>query len=116
VKNGNAVPEDGVSCFDSAGFDQRESGALLVDVRRSARTLAVTLVEALDAATGVDELLLAGIKRMALVAEFDAEVAVDGRLRRECVPAGALHRGVRVVGMDFGFHGDPLTFCCMIFW
>ena len=36
---------------------------------------AVALVEPLDAATGVDQLLLAGEERVALVAELDVELA-----------------------------------------
>ena len=35
--------------------------------------LAVALVEALDAATGVDQLLLAGEERVALVAQLDLQ-------------------------------------------
>jgi hypothetical protein len=37
--------------------------------------LAITLVEALDAATGVNQLLLTGEVRVALVAEFNVEIA-----------------------------------------
>jgi hypothetical protein len=37
--------------------------------------LAITLVEALDAATGVNQLLLTSEVRVALVAEFDVEIA-----------------------------------------
>jgi hypothetical protein len=37
--------------------------------------LAITLVEALDAATGVNQLLLTSEVRVALVAEFNVEIA-----------------------------------------
>ena len=40
-----------------------------------ALALAVALVEALDAAAGVDELLLAGEERVALVAQLDVQLA-----------------------------------------
>ncbi len=48
------------------GDDQSLSGAL---------ALAVALVEALDAAAGVDQLLLAGEERVALVAQLDVQLA-----------------------------------------
>jgi len=40
--------------------------------------LAITLVEALDAATGVNQLLLTSEVRVALVAEFNVEIASTG--------------------------------------
>src|SRR5438045_576643 len=59
--------------------------------------------EALDAAARVDELLLAGVERMAGRADLDVEL----RLRRagiELVAARAANVGEDVVGMDAGLH------------
>ena len=70
------------------------------------RTLSV-LAEALDAARGVDELLLARVERMAVA----TDVGVNLRLRGasgELITAGALDRGGRVRRMDIGFHGGCL--------
>ena len=47
--------------------------------------LAVALVEALHATTGVDKLLLACEERMAFVAEFDIEIATTGAASGERV-------------------------------
>ena len=47
-------------------------GFLLADLRGSVAEL---VGEALDASTGVDELLLAGVERVALGAQFDVQLA-----------------------------------------
>jgi hypothetical protein len=73
----------------------------------SARLLRELLTEPLDAARRVDEALLARVERVAL----RADVGVNLRLRRtslECIAAGALHSGRGVLGMDVGFHDEPL--------
>jgi hypothetical protein len=70
----------------------------------------VLLGEALDAAGGVNELLLAGEEGMAARADFDIQpVALDGRTGREIVAAGAMYRYGVIVGMNTGFHDAP--FC-----
>src|SRR5690606_9261794 len=69
---------------------------------------AVALVEALDAATGVHQLLLAGVERVALVAELDELLARLGRAGRERVAARALDGDFVVDGVDVGLHGDLL--------
>lgn len=51
---------------------------------RCVLALAVTLVEALDASTSVDKLLLTGEERVALVAKFERERA------RLCAASGEL--------------------------
>ena len=66
----------------------------------------VTLVEALDTATCIDELLLAGEVRVALVAEFEAEVAGAGALGNEGITACALHGYVGINRVDVGLHDD----------
>src|SRR5687768_7727244 len=67
---------------------------------------AVALVEALDAATGVDQLLLAGEVRVALVAELDTQVPGLRALCGEGVATGALDGQVGVRGMDVCLHDD----------
>ena len=60
-------------------------------------------LEALDAATGVDELLLARVEGVALRAELDAQ-RWDGRTGRELVPAGTVHLALDVIGVNVGLH------------
>src|SRR5262245_49621805 len=81
-----------------------------VDREDSALTLFVTvlLAEAIHATGGVDQLLLARIERVALA----ADVGMDLRLRRarlERVAARALDGGGVVLGMNAGFHLEPLV-------
>jgi len=83
--------------FDFCGFDLGSS-------------VGVLLGEALDAAGGVNQLLLAGEEGMAARADFDIQlVALDGRTSREIVAAGAVHRYGVIVGVNTGFHETP--FC-----
>ena len=71
--------------------------------------LGVLLLEALDAAGGVHELLFAGEEGMAIRANFHAQhVAFDGRARLEGIAAGAVHCNGMIVGMNAGFHGAPI--------
>jgi hypothetical protein len=56
-------------------------------------------LEPLDATTGVDQLLFAGVERVALRAKLDVQV-VFGRPRVELVAARAVHVGKGVIGMD----------------
>ena len=65
----------------------------------------VLFLEALDAASGVHEFLLAGEERVATGADFDAQhVALDGRARLEGMPASAMDGHSVVIGVDPGFH------------
>ena len=66
--------------------------------------VAVAALEALDAATGVDQLLLAGEERVALVAELHAEL-LPGGPGDEGVPARAADGRGLVLGVDIGSHG-----------
>ena len=84
--------------------DGRARRRSLLDVGWSVLASAVTTIETLDAAAGVDELLLAREERGALVAQFNGEVTLDGRLRGEHVAARALHLRVAVCGMNIGLH------------
>ena len=62
-----------------------------------------TLVEALDASAGIDQLLLAGEEGVALGADFNTEIR-DGRTGLDGVAAGAPDNGGLIIGMNFLFH------------
>src|ERR1700733_1547175 len=64
---------------------------------------AVLTIEALDPAGGIDQPLLAGIKRMAVRAHLDVKLA-HRRASFECVSACARHYAAVVFGMDCSFH------------
>jgi hypothetical protein len=66
--------------------------------------LGVFLLEAFDAAGGVDELLLAGVEGVADAADFDLDV-LEVRAGFEGVSAGAADFRKVVLGVDFLFHG-----------
>jgi len=66
----------------------------------------VLLGEAFYAAGGIDQLLFAGEKRVAIGTDFNVElVALHRRSRGEIVAAGAVDRDGVIVGVDTGFHG-----------
>ena len=65
----------------------------------------VLLAELVDAAAGVDDLLLARIEGVAVRADFDLQIVTEGRARVEGVPAAAGHGDLFVLGMDSVFHG-----------
>src|SRR5437868_12273183 len=67
------------------------------------RFLCVALVEALDAALDVHEVLLAGEERVALRADLHMELRLRAR-RLELIAAGARHRGLDVLGVDLRSH------------
>jgi hypothetical protein len=71
----------------------------------------VFLLEFLDAAGGIDDFLLAGIKRMAGRAHLDMQVLAQRRARRPRVAAAADHVYLVVFRVNFGFHRDILE-CC----
>src|SRR5436190_7298499 len=58
-------------------------------------------LEPLDAATGVDELLLAGVEGMAGRADLDVQLGLR-RARLELVAARTAHGREHVIGVDFG--------------
>ena len=73
----------------------------------------VLLAELVDPARGVEDLLLAGVERMAIRADFDRQVVSQSRPRLECVPARAGDADFFVFRMRIGFHGslNPGGFC-----
>src|SRR5690349_13420133 len=65
--------------------------------------LAVALHELVDAALGIDQLLLARVEWVAVGADLDPDLRLD-RQRLELVPARAAHRRGRVFRMDAFLH------------
>src|SRR5437667_10705283 len=77
--------------------------------RRGGRLLSVALAELLDATRCIDDLLLAGVERMARRADFNVQRLVDRRARLERDAAAAGHVNFAVLGMDVGFHSLPFV-------
>ena len=69
---------------------------------------AVLLVELVNAAAGVDQLLLAGVEGMALRADFDRDVFLGGA-GLDNGAAGAADGGLLVLRMDSFLHC-----CCLL--
>ena len=64
---------------------------------------AVLLVELVNAAAGVDQLLLAGVEGVALGADSHGDVLLGGAGLDDSA-ASALDGGLLVIGMDSFFH------------
>ena len=65
---------------------------------------AVLAAELVDATAGIEDLLLAGVKRMTRRAHFNREVIAKCRTGTELVTATTGYFDVTVIGMNFGFH------------
>src|ERR1044071_8058767 len=65
---------------------------------------AVTLVEAIHATRGIDQLLLAGKERVAGGTDFHVQVALFRRPRLERLAAGAGNGYINVFGVNSWFH------------
>ena len=65
------------------------------------------LVEALNASTSVNQLLLAGIERVTLGAYFDANVLLGGT-GLDHFAAGTTNGGLLIIGMDAFLHAVHL--------
>lgn len=70
--------------------------------------LAVTLVEAIDASCGIDELLFARKERMASRTNFDVQVTFARRARFERLAARAGDVYFVIFGMNSWFHTDVI--------
>ena len=64
---------------------------------------AVLLVELINTAAGIDQLLLAGVEGVALGADFNGDVLLGGTGLNDG-PAGAADGGLLVIGMDARLH------------
>ena len=88
----------------TAGLSARAGGGA-----SSAATLGHAPLEALNATTGVDQLLLARIERVAGRAHFDLQVMAQRRTGLEAVAASAVDVDLFVFGVA-GFFHDELPF------
>src|SRR5690606_18588089 len=71
--------------------------------------LAVPRLEPRHTAAGVQDLLLAGVERVARRADLDADLAAGHcRAGGEVIPTAAGHLGGDVVRVNSGLHGVPL--------
>lgn len=68
------------------------------------RLLAITLVEAINAPCGVNQLLFAREEWVAFGADFDAQVVLARRARVEGAAAGALHLDFVIFRVNSLFH------------
>ena len=64
----------------------------------------VFTAEFIDAATGIDDLLLTGIERMTGRADLDSQVITKRAAGGEFVATTTGHLGFTVIRMDVGFH------------
>ena len=84
---------------------------------------AVTLLELIDSAAGIYELLLAGVVRMTLATNFDFDrISLFGRTAYETCAASANNRNVMVIRLDILVHiitspGNSLLndYTCILF-
>ena len=68
----------------------------------------VFLLETLDSSCSVQQLLLAGEKRVAVRADFDAQhVTFDGGASGESVPTGAMHGNSVIIWVNSRLHDSP---------
>ena len=83
----------------------RKKSGLQKAVRKFSVVLlqAEALVEAINTSTGVNQLLLAGIERVALGADFHTNVLLGGTSGKD-IAAGAADGGLFVLGMDTFLH------------
>jgi hypothetical protein len=72
------------------------------------RTVAVSALETLHAATGINQLLSTSVERVTLVAQLDVQVSL-GRSGHEGVPARAMNRRRHILWMYIAFHTSVLS-------
>jgi hypothetical protein len=78
---------------------------------------AVFLLEAIDAASGVHDLLLAGEERVTAGAYFHGEIFSQRGAGIEAVATAACYLDVTIFRMYFGFHGSvPESVWASISW
>ena len=88
------------------GFRPPDGGLLV-------QQIAVALLELIHTTAGVHQLLLAGVERVALGANFNLQLLL-GRAGREGLAAHAAHDRLAVLGMDAFLHCFHLFCACLI--
>ena len=63
----------------------------------------IPLLELINTSAGIDELLLAGKKRVALGADVYVQIRLDGCCF-ECLSTGTVYNGLAILGMNLVFH------------
>src|SRR5690554_4105224 len=71
--------------------------------------VAETLVEAVDAACAVNNLLLARVERVTFCTYVEHDVTTDGGAGFDDIAAATSRLDRFVLGMDIGFHGNNLV-------
>src|SRR5690606_35246446 len=105
----------GPAAMSSSGMRKRRCGARCAGHRIGSRRIRIgsaqraleALLEALDLARGVDDVLRAGEEGVALAADLDAD-RLGGRSDRELVATGAVNLGLVIGGVNVGLHGMVL--------
>src|ERR1700712_2403787 len=88
----------------------RRPGGRRAPPAQLAAALAVTGLEARNPATGIQDLLLAGVERVAIRADLDGDLSAGlGAVGLERVATAAGHLGGAVIGVNAGVHGDFLS-------
>ena len=81
----------------------KKKPVLQIVVQASFLLQAESLVETVNTSTGVNQLLLAGIERVALGADFNSDVLLGGASSKD-VTASATNCSLFVIGMDTFLH------------
>ena len=93
--------------------NEKQTGLLRIQsvismlVQHRGKLHAVALLEAVYTSAGVNQLLLASVERMALGADINAQVLLDGTGLKG-LAANAVNQSLAVVRMDLLFHGFHL--------
>src|SRR5271170_832596 len=86
------------------------AGLLLLRARRCCGFVGIFLLESLDAAGRINQLLLAREEWVALRADFDADqLALCCRASLKRTAAGAMHRDGVIIGVNSFFHERLLS-------
>jgi len=95
--------------FNSFVANDEVASPILLARGRS-RSLAVATIESIDATRGVNQLLLAGEKRMASRTNFYVQIALLGRTCLKTFAARASYRDFAIFRMNSSFH-FAITYC-----
>jgi hypothetical protein len=93
-----------IDARNSTVKNKKAAVAAFLQTRHARLFHAVFLAEFLNATGGVDNLLLAGVERMTLRADFDVQVFGHGRVGLERVAAATGHGDFVVRWVNIGFH------------
>jgi len=92
-------------------FAANDEMALPISLARGrSRSLAIATIESIDASRGINQLLLAGKKRVASRTNFHVQIAFFGRPRLKVFAARASHRNFVIFRMNSRFH-FVITYC-----